>query len=425
MSLRAMFSGVTGLKNHQLRMDQIGNNIANVNTIGYKSSRVTFQEAISQTLSGGSRPSDDSLGTNPQQIGLGSEVASVDTNMTQGNLKNTGNTTDLAIQGDSLFVVNDGTESFFTRNGNFQVDAQGRLTLASNGMIVQGRNATNGTLSQTIGDIEIPLGKQAEAAATGSMDLTGNLDAAASTGDTRETSMTVYDSLGNEHEITLTFTKTANSNEWSFSASTSSGSASVGNMPGTTTVTFGSDGRLQSVAGDNSDGVFSFELQHSGGTATPDTPQSIDVNLGEIGTLDGLSQFSGASSAVFRSQDGNTTGKLKGFNIDSNGMITGQFTNSTTETLGQIALADFANPGGLRREGESLFDVSANSGAAQVGFADGNASSKISAGTLELSNVDLSEQFTNMISTQRGFQANSRVVTTADEMLRELVNLKQ
>lgn len=416
MSLRAMFSGVTGLKNHQLRMDQIGNNISNVNTIGYKSSRVTFQEAISQTLSGGGRPSGDSLGTNPQQIGLGSEVASVDTNMSQGNLKNTGNNTDLAIQGDSMFVVSNGSESFYTRNGNFQVDAEGRLTLASNGMIVQGKNATDGTLNKTIGDIEIPLGKQASASATSEMELGGNLDADAATGDTRKSSMTVYDSLGNEHELTVTFEKTGN-NAWDYTFSF--GGSETINSGGSGSLAFNDDGTLDE-AGSTINNPLDFD---PGGGAS--AGQQITMDFGSDGGLDGVSQFSGSMSAVFESQDGNTTGKLKGFTIDSNGVITGKFTNSTNETLGKIALADFANPEGLSRQGESLYSESANSGAAKVGFADGTASSQITAGTLELSNVDLSEQFTNMISTQRGFQANSRVVTTADEMLRELVNLKQ
>lgn len=416
MSLRAMFSGVTGLKNHQLRMDQIGNNISNVNTIGYKSSRVTFQEAISQSLSGGGRPSDNSLGTNPQQIGLGSEVASVDTNMSQGNLKNTGNNTDLAIQGDSMFVVSNGSESFYTRNGNFQVDAEGRLTLASNGMIVQGKNATNGTLDKTIGDIEIPLGKQASASATSEMELGGNLDADAATGDTRKSSMTVYDSLGNEHELTVTFEKTG-SNAWDYTFSF--GGSETINSGGSGSLAFNSDGTLDE-AGSTINNPLDFD---PGGGAS--AGQQITMDFGSDASLDGVSQFSGSMSAVFQSQDGNTTGKLKGFTIDSNGVITGKFTNSTNETLGKIALADFANPEGLSRQGESLYSESANSGAAKVGFADGTASSQITAGTLELSNVDLSEQFTNMISTQRGFQANSRVVTTADEMLRELVNLKQ
>jgi len=165
--MRSLFAAVSGLRNHQTRMDVIGNNIANVNTIGFKSNRVTFEESLSQLVQSASRPpggqAGSTGGTNPIQIGLGMSISSIDQIFTQGNLEATGVNTDLAVQGDSFFVVSDGGQNLFTRAGNFQIDSDGRLTLATNGFVVQGRSATSGVLGQTIGDIRLPFGQKAPA----------------------------------------------------------------------------------------------------------------------------------------------------------------------------------------------------------------------------------------------------------------------
>jgi flagellar hook protein FlgE len=412
MSIRAMFAGVTGLKSHQLRMDTIGNNIANVNTVGFKSSRLTFKEAFSQLLRGASRPGENSFGTNPIQVGLGVEVGSVDQNFSQGNLQNTGVATDLAIQGDGFFMVSDGNQDFYTRAGNFTVDAGGRLVSANNGFVVQGKQAVDGVLQETVGDITIPFDQQAAAQATQLASMGGNLDASAVAGDVRESSITVYDSLGKKHELSVEFTKTATPNEWDYAITATGGTVVSGD---TGTLTFDGQGRLTGT--DSTNFVF-----------TPDgvgSNQTVEVDFGTAGSLQGLTQFAGSSTAIVRDQDGFTTGELRGFTIDATGTITGSFTNSTNQVLGQIALAEFNNPQGLVRDGENLFTESANSGEALVGFAGEGSQSAVTAGALELSNVDLSEQFTDMIATQRGFQSNARVITTADEMLQELVNLKR
>src|SRR5690606_11924674 len=242
--MRSLFAGVSGMRNHQVRMDVIGNNIANVNTLGFKASRVTFEEALSQLVRGASRPgatgSASVGGRNPMQVGLGVNLGSIDRLFTQGNLENTGVTTDLAIQGDSLFVLSDGSRYYYTRAGNFQIDGSGRLVSATNGLTVQGRIAVDGVLTDQIGDIVLPIGQSAPARATSTVRLAGNLDAQAADGTTRETTITVYDSLGTTHELRVVFTK--NGPAWDLSVFADGGTTAIG----TGTVTFTADGRLDS-----------------------------------------------------------------------------------------------------------------------------------------------------------------------------------
>lgn len=413
MPMRSLFAGVSGLKNHQVRMDAIGSNIANVNTIGYKSSRVTFQDAYSQQIQGASRPTaNGGFGTDPIQIGLGMTVGSVDMSFSQGNLQTTGINTDLAVQGDGLFIVSDGNQNFYTRAGNFQFDALGRLVSSGAGLLVQGKMAIGGVLQDSVTDIILPVGQKTAAAATTAVEMGGNLDAQALNGDTRATTITAYDSLGVPHDITTTFTKTVNPNEWTFDVTTPNGTINSGDSG---TILFDSAGALVSPD------FTSFDF-------TPNniaTAQVVQLNFGTAGSIDGISQFASPSTAVAREQDGFTMGELRALQFDTTGRITGSYSNGTNQTLAQIGLAGFNNPGGLNREGNNLLSVSANSGQPVVGFVGEGTTSIITAGTLEMSNVDLAEQFTDMITTQRGFQSISRVITTSDEMLQELVNLKR
>jgi len=413
MPMRSLFAGVSGLKNHQIRMDAIGSNIANVNTIGYKSSRVTFQDAYSQQIQGASRPTaTGGFGTDPIQIGLGMTVGSVDMSFSQGNLQTTGINTDLAVQGDSLFIVSDGTQDFYTRAGNFQFDALGRLVSSSTGLLVQGKMAVAGVLQDTVTNIVLPVGQKTAAAQTTAITMGGNLDAQAITGDVRQSTITAFDSLGVPHDLTVMFTKTANSNEWTYDVSIVDGTINSG---ATGTLTFDSAGAL--VSPDFTD----FDFTPNNIT----TAQVVRINFGTAGSIDGVSQFASPSTAVLREQDGYTMGELRALQFDSTGTITGSYSNGTNQVLAQVGLAGFNNPGGLNREGNNLLSVSANSGQPVVGFVGEGTTSIITAGTLEMSNVDLAEQFTDMITTQRGFQSISRIITTSDEMLQELVNLKR
>ncbi len=414
--MRSLFSGVSGLRNHQVRMDVIGNNIANVNTVGFKASRVTFEEAFAQLVQGASRPpgdsSDVSGGVNPVQVGLGMNIGSIDLLFTQGNLETTGVTTDLAIQGDSFFVVSDGVSKYFTRSGNFQLDAHGRLVASTNGFVVQGRLAVDGVLTDEIRDIRLPFGQKSAAKATEKVSLAGNLNAEAPEGATRETTITVYDAMGARYQLTITFEKTGQTT-WDYTVTVTNGTVVSGDRG---TLTFDDQGRL---TGPIPDRPFVF---------TPDSGAkdvSITIDFGKEGSIAGLSQFASPSTAVLKEQDGYTMGDLQRISIDNTGTITGAFTNGVTLTLGQIVLADFNNPAGLIRVGDNMYEVSANSGAAVLGFAGEGSQSTIISGALEMSNVDLAQEFTNMITAQRGFQSNARVISTADEMLQEVVNLKR
>jgi flagellar hook protein FlgE len=419
--MRSIFSGVSGLRNHQTRMDVIGNNIANVNTVGFKSSRVTFQEGFAQILQGASRPPGDTAevsgGTNPVQVGLGMNIGSIDQLFTQGSLESTGVDTDLAIQGDSFFVVSDGSQRLYTRAGNFQLDANGRLVAATNGAIVQGRLTNDdGELTDTIQDIVLPFGQKAPAKATTQVSFAGNLNAEAAEGSERETTVTVFDGMGVAHEVTLRFEKQAGSPpSWSYEVEVEDDTGTVVSG-GTGTLNFDDQGRLAEPLPTD---PFVF------------TPESgaedveIILDFGEEGSLSGLTQFSGPSTAVVREQDGFRMGDLERFSIDTTGTIFGAFTNGETLKLGQVAMADFNNEAGLLRVGDNQFAVSPNSGQAVLGFAGEGSQSTITAGALEMSNVDLAQEFTNMITTQRGFQSNARVITTGDEMLQDVVQLKR
>jgi flagellar hook protein FlgE len=421
--LRSLFAGVSGLRNHQIRMDVIGNNIANVNTVGFKSSRVTFEEGFAQLLQGASRPPGDdasiSGGVNPVQVGLGMNISSIDLLFTQGNLEATGNTTDLAIQGNSFFVVSNGQQRFFTRSGNFQLDANGRLVSSTNGFVVQGRMAQNGVLMDQITDIKLPFGQKSPAFASTHAIVGGNLDAEAAAGATRESTITVFDEQGIKHELRILFTKDAtNANQWN--ATVAIDGYAGADPSQTIAITFNEDGTLATVDGAAA-GTYDFTFTPAGFT----NPQTITVDFGNPGQINGLSQFSSPSTVVLREQDGYTMGHLQNIGIDPTGTITGSFSNGVTMTLAQIVLSDFNNPSGLLRVGDNMYAVSANSGAAVLGFAGQGSQSQITAGALEMSNVDLAQEFTNMITAQRGFQSNARVISTSDEMLQELVNLKR
>ncbi|MEQ9400759.1 MAG: flagellar hook protein FlgE [Longimicrobiales bacterium] len=414
--MRSLFSGVSGLRNHQIRMDVIGNNIANVNTVGYKASRVTFEEAFAQLLQGASRPPGDSSnvsgGVNPVQVGLGMNIGSIDLLFTQGNIEATGVNTDLAIQGDSFFVVSDGSSNRYTRSGNFQLDANGRLVASTNGYVVQGKLAEDGILTDTIQDIKLPFGQKSAAQATTAISLAGNLDAEAQVGDVRETTITVFDAMGARDEVTVTFTK-ASGTTWDYSMAVADGTIVSGD---TGTLTFDNEGRLTTPVP-----ATPFVFTPASGAANVE----IEVDWGTEDSISGLSQFAAPSTAVLKEQDGYTMGDLERFSIDQTGTITGAFTNGVTLTLGQIVMADFNNPAGLIRSGDNMYAVSANSGSSVLGFSGEGSQSAITSGALEMSNVDLAQEFTSMITAQRGFQSNARVITTSDEMLQEVVQLKR
>lgn len=437
---RALSSAVSGLRNQQTKMDVIGNNIANVNTVAFKAGRVTFKEGFQQMVSSATRPVDGVGGTNAMQVGLGSQVGSIDTQFTQGNLETTGNNTDLAIQGSSFFVVKKNNQTFYTRAGNFSVDANGTLVSGTSGFILQGRSAVNGKLQDGITDLKVPLGQTAPAKATSKVTITGNIDASANVFDKgtaatldpldpaqraldqnknsfKDFSITTYDSLGAKHELKMVMWKTsANTWDWKVDGTNMDiTAAGVTEAAGTHPITFASDGSVD-TSGGFVPPVLTFTPAQGG------APMSVSIDLGT--GMNGLSQFAGQPNAVMREQDGYSNGELQDFTVDATGLIIGSFTNGTQQVLGQVALADFNNPQGMVRVADNMYQVSGNAGEAVVGFAGEGIVSTIASGALEESNVDLAREFTDMIVAQRGFQANGRVITTSDQMLAELVQLK-
>lgn len=418
--LRSLSAGVTGLRNHTLMMDVIGNNVANINTIGFKGSRITFSEMFAQTLRGASGGTSTTGGTNPFQIGLGAKVNSLDTIFTQGGIEYTGKESDLAIQGNGFFVIKQGGKSFYTRIGTFERDSNGTLVLPGSGGILQGKiadgqgNIPSGTNLQ---DLKIDLDRKSPAKATTLVKFSGNLDASAATAATTTATVTTYDSQGNPISLTLTFTKSATANQWTWSvAAPSPATVTAG---GSGTVDFNADGSLDqfSYAGG------ATALAITTGLGTSDL--SIDLNVGTPNQFSGITQNNASMLVTSREQNGYAAGELSSWSIDQSGFINVTFSNGQVSLLGQVMLAEFNNPSGLTKSSDGLFDVSANSGSPVVVFAGGTSRSTIAVGALEQSNVDLPEEFTKMIVAQRGFQANARVITTSDDILSEVVNLKR
>ena len=421
--LRSMFSAISGLRGHQEMMDVIANNIANVNTVGFKAGRVNFQDILSQTVHGATAPSGGLGSINPAQIGLGMTVAGIDVLQTQGNLQSTGKTTDMAIQGDGFFVESDGSQTVYTRDGAFDIALDGSLANPGSGLKVQGWQADSSgkiDITQPITNLVIPIGQRTTALATSNVTLSGNLDAGATgpvvgppavAATTVPTTMTVFDSLGVAHSVKVTFTKSSTANQWDWAASKDASDTGIGiAATGTTnqgTLTFTSGGVYSA-----STGTLSFTFPDGATSTTP----AIDLSA--------MTQFSGTSQPSGQT-DGFTSGTLTSFAVGDAGQLSGVYSNGQTQVLGQIALANFLNSAGLLRAGQNNFSATSASGAANIGTAGTGGRGTVTTGALEMSNVDLATQFTGMITAERGFQANSRVITTSDEMLQELVNLKR
>ena len=415
--MRSMFSAVSGLRNHQVRMDVIGNNIANVNTVGFKANRVTFQDMVYELVRSASAPSEGLGGSNPQQAGLGMMVRSIDTLMTQGSLESTGKSTDVAIQGDGFFALDTGQGKVYTRVGAFDINLKKDLVDPSTGYYVMGWLANNNTLkpdeidtSMTPTHISVPIGQMMVAKATENVTFTGDLNASALVGDIATSDATVYDSQGTGHHLTFSFTKSAATNTWDYLIAAAGGEKLTGN---TGKLSFKPDGSIN-IAGSTIDTP--LNITPTGGAG------AFNVNLDFTKTI----QFATDKPDIKASyQDGFPMGVLENFSVGVDGVITGTFTNGMNKQLARIALAQFGNPAGLMKSGSTMFKRSNNSGELQYGAPATGANGTLVAGSLEMANVDLSREFTNMIITQRGFQANSRIITTSDEMLQELVNLKR
>ncbi len=550
--LTSLFAGVSGLRNHQAMMDVIGNNIANVNTIGFKGSRVTFSDTFNQFIKAGTNPTETTGGTNSYQVGLGMKINSIDRNWNQGTFERTGITTDLALQGKGMFVLKSEGQKLFSRAGAFVFDADGKLVSPQNGAVVQGKVASSDGVippGNNLEDIIIDTNLKLPAVSTTSISWGGNLKSSSDITRTEEVlqrgnlnsaalavgeatdpynvtvyneygdeftlsssyektadhvydltlelkdadgavldtvtitdltftdqagtykldaaslakfdgaqnqivvansnidftydatiisenastttlsasadnnripnvvsgAVTVYDSLGSAHQVTLKFTKIAD-NVWTWTSSvpgTSTIDGAVVKKSGT--VTFNPDGTLNpaNISPNNPD----FTFTPSGGAN--DLTVSLDLGSG----FAGVTQTSASSIVSALKQDGSPSASLSNINIDQYGNIVGIFSNGSSQSLAQIMSATFTNLNGLISVGDNMYTAYANSGEPLYGSLGEDSGTTVQSGALEQSNVDLSEEFTRIIVAQRGFQANARVITTADTLLQEITNL--
>ncbi len=559
--MRSLSSGVSGLKSHQIKMDVIGNNIANVNTAGFKRSRVNFQEMMVQTMQGATAPHGGMGGTNPMQVGLGTNIGSIDSIFTQGSMQSTGKVTDLAIQGEGFFVLSDGTDLFYSRAGNFDLDRDGNMIDKGTGLKVMGWTADlsgNVNTSVSVGSINVPIGRSYPPTASTSISFGGNLNANAAVGTQHQTTMDIYDSLGNVHRVMTTFEPTGVSGEWMYTVSLDASDALIQSYlatyyPNFSTLSQSSQdailtqasevflsgyasatgvGRLTGPgvhieskthgAAGNNDQIILTAGAGWNTTVTPNALGGNDINVtfpagatlsdlvtqltnvanpayplvdafldtsatgtnplesetvklgngsdskqtgivvftssGQVDEaatqiansamppnltnpfifqptganavevlpdITELTQYTSGFTALAKRQNGNPSGTLTNITIGKDGSVSGVFSNGFTLNLGAIALANFNNPAGMLRMGNNLYKESTNSGSKMIGTAENGGRGSIMSGNLEMSNVDLAQEFTDMIVTQRGFQANTRVITTSDEMLQELANIKR
>lgn len=391
--LRSLFSGISGLRSHQTMLDVTGNNIANVNTTGFKSSQTQFQDTLSQVLTNAGAPTAGTGGTNPAQVGLGVKVAAITTNFQQGAAQTTNRSTDVMVSGDGFFAVKQGAQTFYTRNGAFDFDANGRL-VNSEGAFVQGWAADadgNVDSAGALTNLTLPMTTLVGARATTEITFGGNLPHDAAVGTVLVRDVEVFDAVGTAGTVSLTFTYNGGG-EWGVVGADGVNTTNA-------TVTFDANGLLA-----------------TGGALTVGA-RTVDLSA--------VTGYAALTTVEALTKNGAQAGALQSFQINADGTVIGAFSNGTKQAVGRIALATFANPVGLQKAGGSMYQTSVNSGDPALGVPGQGGRGGLIGGALEMSNVDLSQEFTNLIIAQRGFQANSRVITTSDELLQELVNLKR
>jgi flagellar hook protein FlgE len=430
--LTTLYQGVSGLNSNSARLEVTGNNIANVNTVGFKASRVNFEEVLGRTVIGGSGHG---------QIGSGSAVSNIEQIFSQGSFVGTGVATDLAVAGEGFFVVNGdvgGTNSnFYSRAGQFNLDKEGFMTTGS-GLRLQGfATDGNGEVTDKMGDLQIPIATL-EPNATSAIDLAVGLDSAtpvngapafdpadpSGTSDYKST-VTIYDSLGAPHSVDVHFRKTAD-NTWEYHAMVPASETAAGGADGemveigSGSLSFDGDGHLDNETGGLLNATF------SNGAAA----QEISLDFGESITGEGGDGQGGTvqfneNNLIFVEQDGRPPGDLQGLQVDADGNVIGGYSNGEEIVLGRVALARFNAPTGLENVGGNLFKQTGHSGEPLIGDPNAGGRGAIMGGALEQSNVDMAAEFVQMITAQRAYQASSRTITTSDQIYAETVNLKQ
>ena len=429
----------SGLGVSSTSMSVIGDNIANLNTVGFKGSSASFADLLPNEVGG--------LG-GVSAIGTGAATNTVATMFGQGSLESSSNALDMAISGDGFFMVESGDETFFTRAGQFYLDDEGFITTAT-GMRLQGYPAEDGTVGASLGDLQVGTAPIAQSMTT-AVNLQANLDSSSEfdetpindgtftmdgTGDSIDdvaaaadfsTSMTIYDSLGESHEVTVVFEKTAE-NEWSWHALVDGGELAAGYDPGSAfeissgNLSFDEDGQLTAFTQNNAND-FGSAWQFTGAEQT-DFAFNFGLDADGESTDGGITQNASDSAVTAVSQDGYPTGTLSSIAVDSDGTIVGTYTNGEELALGQVALADFSATAGLKRLGGSLFAATSASGEPAIGAAGVGGRGDLIGSAVEGSNVELEDEFVRMITAQRSYQANSRVFSANSDLLQELVNL--
>jgi flagellar hook protein FlgE len=417
---------LSGLTSEATALSAIANNLANENTTGYKDTQVLFSDLFYQNL--GTTGAGD-----PIQLGAGASVGSMPSMFTQGSVSSTGVPTDVAIQGSGFFVVQQNGITSYTRAGNFSVDKNNFLVTAD-GQQILGYPAVNGVVNtgQALAPLQLGAGTISPPSATTTAQIQTNLNAGATVGGTDatySTPLTIYDSLGNSHTLTFTFTKN-DANTWGYSVSipasdlnpTGTPPAAQSGVLATGTLTFDGNGNL---IGPTNNGKLDSSINITA-TSLADGASDMSFNWDLLnGTTPVITQVAAPSSTSSTQQNGTSSGTLTDFSIGSDGTITGSFSNGTTAALGQLALASFANQQGLQRTGDTDYTETLASGQAVIGAPGTAGRGTLSGGSLELSNVDISTEFANLIIAQRAFEANAKAVTTFDTIMSDTINMKQ
>lgn len=423
--LTSLYTAISGMNANGTSLSVISDNIANMNTVGFKSSSVSFGDVLSQSLTGASGSS---------TVGRGVQVTAVTPLFTQGSFQTTASGLDLAIDGDGLFMVNQGLARYYSRSGQFAMDKDGKI-VNPDGLVLQGYLADSlGNITGAIGDLQIAT-RQSPANPSTTAVLTLNLDASAAiptgafalgtgtnpTNFNSSTTINVFDSQGDSHPVTAYFVKTA-ANAWTVHYAYANPNAATPPTvlnpalleAGAQTLTFNTNGQLAAAAVGAAP-IFNF----GGGVAAA---QTIAFDYG-FGTNDVSTQFATSFAVAKLSQDGYSAGSLKSMSVGEDGLISGSFTNGQTRAIGQVTLSRFIAPTAMAKLGRNLYGESFGSGQPIVGTANSSGFGKTLSNSLEQSNVDLAEEFVKMISAQRGFEANSRIITTTDTLMAALVNL--
>jgi flagellar hook protein FlgE len=406
-------TGLSGLNTSARSLDVIGNNIANANVSGFKGSRAQFSDVLAVSLNGAGASS----------VGIGSKVATVSQDFTQGPVTITNNPLDVAISGNGFFRMTQNGAVTYSRNGEFQMDSSGHIVnglkynLSGYGVDVNGNVVASQPGPIQVSTADVPPNSTTKFNATFNLDsrlsnspvITAAFDPANASTYTSSTAGTVFDSLGNSHDVRLFFARSATAGQWNlYGTVDGAASANITGLPAV--INFNTSGALTTAMP-----LAAASIPVTGGAATP---------LSVVFDFAGSSQFGSAFGVTSLSQDGYTSGKLSGFNIGADGIVKGRYNNGQTRTLGQVVLSSFVNPQGLRPLGDGQFAETSDSGLPVTGAPQTGTLGSLQSAALEQGNVDLTQALVDLITAQRNYQANAQTIKTQDQVLQTLVNLR-